>query len=255
MKAMIFAAGLGTRLQPFTLTAPKALFPLCGKTLLQYQIDKLRAAGINDIVINVHHFARQIVDYLHQHDNFGCHIAISDETDCLLDTGGGLRHAAKLLQDTDNPDEPVLACNVDILSNIDLSRLISAHQADSLATLVVSERQTQRYLLFDNSLTLRGWTNIATGERRPDTLSEQQLQQCQRLAFSGMQLLSPHILTLFDDIVAQKGERFSVIDLYLSLCKMQPIRAYIPDNYSMIDVGKTNDIYKAEEFVKNHSSY
>ena len=142
---MIFAAGLGTRLKPFTDNHPKALLPLAGKTLLQWQIDKLLAAGVTDIVVNVHHFADQIVEYLQANNGFGCRVQISDEREVLLETGGGLLKAAELLED----DEPVLVCNVDILSNIDLGAFIAAHQADELATIVVSNRETQRYLLFD----------------------------------------------------------------------------------------------------------
>ena len=138
-RAMIFAAGLGTRLRPFTESHPKALFELNGKTLLQYQIEQLKKAGITDIIVNVHHFAQQIVDYLQANDNFGIHIAISDETGNLLETGGGLRHAQAFFA-----REPFLACNVDILSNIDINALLQAHRSTDLATVVVSEREIGR---------------------------------------------------------------------------------------------------------------
>ena len=147
MKAMIFAAGLGTRLKPLTDTMPKALLPIAGKTLLQWQIEKLHNAGIRGIVVNVHHFADQIIDYLRANENFGCQIAVSDERGQLLETGGGLYKAKDLLCDGSNA--PVLACNVDILSNIRIEDLEKSYRSDMLGLLVVSRRQTQRYLLFD----------------------------------------------------------------------------------------------------------
>ncbi len=244
MKAMIFAAGLGTRLKPITNNIPKALLPLGGKTLLQYQIERLKAAGIREMVVNVHHFAEMIIDYLRQNNNFGCDIQISDERECLLDTGGGLRKAKQLLG-----DETVLACNVDILSNIDINHLMRAHSSDRLATLVVSERETQRYLLFDNNLELQGWTNIATQEVRPSGLTIR--TDWRRLAFSGMQVLSPAIFDNMDAVVAAKGEKFSLIDLYLSLCSEHKIVAFVPTNYHMMDVGKIDHLQEAEEFMQN----
>ena len=159
MKAMIFAAGLGTRLKPLTDTIPKALLPLAGKTLLQWQIERLKAAGIEDVVVNIHHFGQQIIDYLKVNEGFGCNIQVSDEREALLETGGGLLKAAALLGES----KPILVCNVDILSNIDLPRLIAAHRSDDLATVVVSDRETQRYLLFAGDGTLHGWTNRKTG--------------------------------------------------------------------------------------------
>jgi molybdopterin-guanine dinucleotide biosynthesis protein A len=169
MKAMIFAAGLGTRLKPFTDTKPKALLPLAGKTLLQWQIEKLKAVGITDIVVNVHHFGEQIIDYLQVNNGFGCNVRISDERGQLLETGGGLLYA---FDNGNMQTEPVLVCNVDILSNINLVDLIAAHvnSPKLLATVVVSERETQRYLLFDWNGELCGWTNKNTGEVKPEVL-------------------------------------------------------------------------------------
>ena len=143
MKAMIFAAGLGTRLKPLTDTMPKALVPLVGKPLLQWQVEKLRDAGITDIMVNVHHFPDMIIDTIRRNQGWGCHIEVSDERDELLDTGGGLRKALPLLD-----HEPVLACNVDILSNIDIRTLIARYEQTGVSQLVVSDRQTQRYLCF-----------------------------------------------------------------------------------------------------------
>lgn len=274
MRAMIFAAGLGTRLKPLTDTLPKALVPLAGKTLLQWQIERLKAAGITDIVVNVHHFPDMIINYLRENDNFGCRIAVSDERDMLLETGGGLRKAKSLLlgigsRESGNNDEPILICNVDILSNIDLPTLLHAYNPEEMGVVVVSPRDTQRYLLFDETNRLCGWTNIATGEVRPASLvsslnilpptGEADLQakptcQLQRsdlspLAFSGMQVLNPRIFDVMDKVVAEKGDKFSLIDLYLSIAEKEILRAFIPENYRMMDVGKIAQLSKAESFA------
>lgn len=233
MKAMIFAAGLGTRLKPLTDTMPKALVPLGGKPLLQWQVEKLREAGIRDIVVNVHHFPDQIIDAIRAHEGWGCRIQVSDERDCLLETGGGLRKAKALL----GTDEPVLTCNVDILSNIDLKALLAAYD-DSASLLVVSDRQTQRYLCFDAQQMLCGWTNIATGELKG--------RDGRHLAFSGMQILSPEALALLDTM---PEERFSLIDFYLRTMQRVPFRAYVPSDYRMMDVGKINQLAEAEAFA------
>ena len=157
MNALIFAAGLGTRLKPLTDTMPKAMVPVNGKPLLQILIEKLKTIGVTKVVINVHHFAQQIIDFVNANDSFGIDIRFSDETDMLLETGGGLKKASQLFDDK----SPVLVHNVDILSNADLSAL---YEEAKHTTLLVSERQTQRYLLFDDNNRLVGWTNIATGE-------------------------------------------------------------------------------------------
>lgn len=239
MKAMIFAAGLGTRLKPLTDTMPKALVPLAGKPLLQWQIERLRDAGITDIVVNVHHFPDQIINALRQHDGWGCHVQVSDEREALLETGGGLRKARPLLQG----DEPILVCNVDILSNIDIRALIAAYEQTGLSQLVVSERATQRYLCFDETNTLCGWTNIATGEVKG--------HDGRHLAFSGMQILHPSIFDKMDKVVSEKGDKFSLIDLYLSLCQTEVFKAYVPQHYRMMDVGKIDQLAEAEAFAKS----
>lgn len=272
MRAMIFAAGLGTRLKPLTDTLPKALVPLAGKTLLQWQIERLKAAGITDIVVNVHHFPDMIINYLRDNDNFGCRIAVSDERDMLLETGGGLRKAKELLTSSPNSliaSSPILICNVDILSNIDLPTLLQAYNPEEMGVVVVSPRDTQRYLLFDETNRLCGWTNIATGEVRPASLvsslnilpptGEADLQakptyQLQRsdlspLAFSGMQVLNPRIFDVMDKVVAEKGDKFSLIDLYLSIAEKEILRAFIPENYRMMDVGKIAQLSEAESFA------
>ena len=253
---LIFCAGLGTRLKPLTDTMPKALVPIAGKPLLQWQVERLRDAGITDIVINVHHFPDQIIDAIRSNNGWGCNIRISDERDRLLDTGGGLRKAGELLG-----EGLILACNVDILSNIDIRALIAAHNPQNIGTLVVSDRKTQRYLLFDDNLTLRGWTNIATSEVKPDFLSS--VANYRLLAFSGMQVLSPAIFNHMDRVVAQKGDKFSLIDLYLSVCEQDrstfnipnsTLSAFIPEDYRMMDVGKIDQIDEAERFAETLST-
>lgn len=254
MKAMIFAAGLGTRLKPLTDTLPKALVPLAGKTLLQWQIEQLKAAGITDIVVNVHHFPDMIINYLKENDNFGCTIQVSDERDRLLETGGGLRKAEALLgsniQEFRSSGEGILICNVDILSNIDIPTLLQSYNPAEMGLVVVSKRDTQRYLLFNEENRLCGWTNIATGEVRPASFaSSPNSLIASRLAFSGMQVLNPRIFDCMDDIVQQKGEKFSLIDLYLNIAQKEILRAYIPENYRMMDVGKINQLSEAEAFA------
>lgn len=252
---MIFAAGLGTRLKPLTDTLPKALVPLAGKTLLQWQIERLKAAGITDIVVNVHHFPDMIISYLQQNDNFGCNIQVSDERDMLLETGGGLRKAKEQLTSSPNSpiaSSPILICNVDILSNIDIPTLLQAYNPNEMGVVVVSERETQRYLLFNEENRLCGWTNIATGEvRGPISNIQYPIANSQKLAFSGMQVLNPRIFDVMDEVVKQKGNKFSLIDLYLSIAEKEILRAFIPENYRMMDVGKINQLSEAESFAYN----
>lgn len=235
MKAMIFAAGLGTRLKPLTDMMPKALVPLAGKPLLQWQVEKLREAGITDIVVNVHHFPDMIIDTVRRNNGWGCNITISDERDQLLDTGGGLKKALPLLG-----NEPVLACNVDILSNIDLRALIAAYEQTAVSRLVVSERATQRYLCFDEHNTICGWTNIATGEVKG--------RDGRHLAFSGMQILSPETLIRMEEV---PQDTFSLIDFYLSIMDKESLHAFVPADYRMMDVGKIDQIEAAERFAEN----
>ena len=252
---MIFAAGLGTRLKPLTDTLPKALVPLAGKTLLQWQIEKLKAAGIRDIVVNIHHFPDMIINYLKDNDNFGCNIQVSDERDMLLETGGGLRKAKALLgsevQEFRSSEEGILICNVDILSNIDIPTLLQAYNPNEMGVVVVSPRDTQRYLLFNEENRLCGWTNIATGEVRGPIADYQSPIANRQLAFSGMQVLNPRIFDCMDEVVKQKGEKFSLIDLYLSIAEKEILRAYIPENYRMMDVGKIDQISEAESFASS----
>ena len=254
MRAMIFAAGLGTRLKPLTDTLPKALVPLAGKTLLQWQIERLKAAGITDIVVNVHHFPDMIINYLRENDNFGCRIAVSDERDMLLETGGGLRKAKELLTSSPNSliaSSPILICNVDILSNIDLPTLLQAYNPEEMGVVVVSPRDTQRYLLFDETNRLCGWTNIATGEIRGEEAIRRKAkgEDMTPLAFSGMQVLNPRIFSCMDELAMLKGDKFSLIDLYVHIAEKEVLRAYIPENYRMMDVGKISQLSEAESFA------
>ena len=164
MKAMIFAAGLGTRLRPLTDHMPKALVPVAGKPMLERVILRLKEAGFNEITVNIHHFGEQIIDFLRAHDNFGTEIHISDERGMLLDTGGGIKKARPFL----DGQEPFLVHNADILTDIDLAGLYRHHlESDAESTLLVSERKTSRYLLFDDDYHLHGWINKSTGEVKP----------------------------------------------------------------------------------------
>lgn len=242
MKAMIFAAGLGTRLKPLTDTRPKALVELNGQTLLQRLMLKLHMSGISEVVINVHHFPDMIIDYLKANNGFGLKWQISDERNQLLETGGGLKKAESLLEG----NEPILVHNVDILSNLDFRQLIADHSSDRLATLVVSQRQTQRYFLFDDTMRLCGWTNKATGETRmPDDMPCDN-RTFNELAFSGIQIVSPLIFNTMNDF----GDRFSITELYIQKCGTHLIKGFVPQDYKMMDVGKINQIEEAQSFAE-----
>lgn len=237
MKALVFAAGMGTRLRPLTDTMPKALVPILGKPLLAHVIDKLKSEGFDDITINVHHFADHVQKYLSDND-FGVPIHISDERDLLRETGGGIRHARPFLEGS-----PFLVHNVDIISNIDLRRLVVSAREDSLSTIVVSERETKRYFLFDEGMRLVGWTNVDTGEVR-SPFKDLDVSSCRKLAFSGIHYFSPKIFEVFDSMLCP--ERFPIVDFYLSVCDKYPIYGYVPENLKMVDVGKFESLTEAE---------
>ena len=228
-QAMIFAAGLGTRLKPLTDTMPKALVRVGDKPLLWHVLMKLRAAGFERIVINVHHFAQQIVDYIGANQSFGLDIRFSDETGGLLETGGGIKKALPLF----NPSEPILIHNVDILSNLDLSAL----PLDA-PLLVVSRRQTKRYLQFDDSMRLVGWKNVETGEVKG--------REAQSMAFSGIHVFHPSLAPL----LADWPDRFPIMDFYLKACSDHLIRGYEAPNLRLLDVGKLDTLEAAELFIK-----
>ena len=241
MKALIFAAGLGTRLKPLTDTIPKALIPIAGIPLLEHVLLKLKAAGFNEIIVNVHHFPDQIIDFLKSKNNFDIRIEVSDERNLLLDTGGGIKNTAWFFDD----GKPFLVHNVDILSNVDLNELYNEHiQSNSLATLVVSKRDTFRYLLFNKDNRLCGWINEKTGETKPVKFDD--ISGFNKLAFAGIQMLSPLAFELMKNLEL----KFPVMDFYLSNVQNHNIKGFIPTNLQMLDVGKLDVLDKAEQFIK-----
>ncbi|MDR2127242.1 MAG: nucleotidyltransferase family protein [Prevotellaceae bacterium] len=238
-KAMIFAAGMGTRLKPLTDNLPKALVPLAGKPVLEHLINKLKRSGFTQIVINVHHFADMIIDFLARNNNFGVDIYISDERSCLLDTGGGIKHAARFLQG----NEPFLAHNVDIVSNADLNDIYEKHCAEnSFATLLVSVRNTSRCLLFNADNKLCGWQNKLTNELKPCN-SQFTYSECTAYAFGGIHVISPKIFNFLDDY----PKIFPIIDFYLSQSQKQDIRAYVPHHLRLADIGKYETLPQIEK--------
>ncbi len=246
MKAMIFAAGLGTRLRPLTDDRPKAMVEIAGKPMLQHVIERVSAAGFDDITINIHHFGQTIIDFLEQNKNFGLNIHISDERGLLLDTGGGILKARQWL----DGDEPFLVHNTDIISTLDLKAFYDYHmQHDALATILVKERQTQRYLLFDNNDRMCGWTNKATGEFKPHIEKLQGLD-LKELAFGGLHIISPSIFPLLERYRRQQGEKFSIIPFYITECKHYLIHGYHPDGeYKWLDIGKPETLAQARELL------
>ena len=244
MQAMVFAAGLGTRLKPLTDTMPKALVPVCGKPLLYHVLCRLRDAGYDDIVVNIHHFAGQIKDYLEAND-FGVRIRVSDESDLLRETGGGILFARRFLERNDG--EPFLVHNVDIVSNLDLAWFREQWRPGALATLLVSERSTQRYLLFDDDMRLVGWTNIATGEVR-SPYSDLDPEKYHKFAFAGIHNISPSVFGVFDS----RGcpERFPIMDFYLQVCDSHPIYGAVAPGLTLVDVGKIETLAEAERICE-----
>ncbi len=233
--AMIFAAGLGTRLRPFTLTAPKALFPINGKPLLQRNIEYAQSFGIQRFVINVHHFSDQILNFLKQHNNFGAEILISDETDELLETGGGLLKAQNLLGNQD-----FLILNSDILADINLKQLIDFHKKNNaLASLAVSDRESTRKLLFDAENRLCGWRDLRNNQ---EIIARE--NHSKSLAFSGVHMLSP----LFFEKNTFSG-KFSIMKSYLDLMTDEYILGFL-HNSKVLDVGKPEAITLAKKYFK-----
>jgi len=242
-QAMILAAGLGTRLKPLTDTMPKALVPVGGKPLLEHLIRKLQAQGYDHFVVNIHHFAQQIVDYVQQQD-YASQVRFSDESAQLLETGGGLKKAQGMFR----PDEPVLLHNVDILDNVDYEWLHLQHQTADDAVLLVSGRKTKRYLLFDDSMRLVGWKNIETGEIKSPyesvrrTGRSQQDGELHMYAFSGIHSFSPRLFPLMDSF----PDKFGIIDFYLSVCHRSRIVGLVKDDLRVLDVGKLDSLEQAE---------
>ncbi|WP_124641348.1 MULTISPECIES: NDP-sugar synthase [Amniculibacterium] len=236
MKAMIFAAGKGTRLKPFTDSHPKALALVNGVSLLERNIRYLQSYGIQDFVINIHHFGEQIVDFLKKNNNFNAQIEISDEKD-LLETGGGLVFARSFL----DHGEDFIIMNADILTNLDISDLAKYHQQkQDYATLAVSDRNSSRKLLFNDEMILRGWLNVGTGEQR---LAEHNIG-FRALAFSGVHCVNPEI---FNKI--RRTGKFSIMEEYLDLMLTEHIHGYLHDA-DLIDVGKPEAVLLAEKIFK-----
>jgi NDP-sugar pyrophosphorylase family protein len=239
LNAMIFAAGLGTRLKPYTNSKPKALVELAGKTLLEHVILKLKKLGVDRIVVNVHHFADLIEEFLQENNNFGLDIRISDERNELLDTGGGLKKARELFI----PDAPILIYNVDILSSIDLNLLIESHKkSKALVSMVMRKRESSRYLYFDVNRQLTGWKNCKSGETK---VARPEMSESEPMAFSGIHLIDYSLFSL----ITEEG-KFSIIDLYLRLAKSEKILAYADDSKIWFDLGKPAQLLKAEELFK-----
>lgn len=242
MKAMIFAAGLGTRLKPLTDHMPKALVPVAGRPMLEHVILKLKAAGFNELVINIHHFGEQILDFLRANQNFGLTIHISDERDCLLDTGGGIRKAEPFFRG----NEPFLVHNVDILSDTDLKALYEYHrQSGNDATLLASRRKTIRYLLFDDEKRLCGWINKDTLQTKPEGFAYNP-EHHHEYAFSGIHVISPSLFHYMDERWTGK---FSIMDFYLQTCHEARIGGRLTDTLRLIDIGKPETMTQAEEFL------
>ncbi|MES2004521.1 MAG: sugar phosphate nucleotidyltransferase [Bacteroidota bacterium] len=235
MKAMIFAAGLGSRLKPWTDHHPKALAVVNGKSLLQRNIEYLQQFGIYEVIVNVHHFAEQIVDTLTQNKGWGSAFAISDETTEVLETGGGLLKAAWYFENVTD----FVVMNADILTDMNLGEMIRQHkEAKALATLAVSERETSRYFLFNNNHVLSGWRNIKTGEEK---IVRNEIPLAQK-AFSGIHVINTKMLAM----IMQRG-KFSMVDVYLTLAANNTISCFDHTGANLVDVGKPENIAKAEQ--------
>jgi NDP-sugar pyrophosphorylase family protein len=239
MKAMIFAAGLGTRLRPLTNDRPKALVELNGVSLLEINIRRLIHFGVTEIVVNTHHFADKIADFLRANDNFGIKIAVSHEVEKPLETGGGLKKAAWFFE---NDTEPFIVCNADILSNIDLQKMYDWHKnTDALATYAIQQRNTSRYMLHNTEGLMCGWMNVKTKEVKI-CREAAALQMC---SFSCFHVINPAIFA-----TALPNDYFSIIDWYLAIGKQHKIAGYRHDTDLWCDVGKPETLTEAAELAK-----
>lgn len=240
MKAMVFAAGLGTRLRPETENKPKALVEVGGKPMLQHVIEHLKDAGVNSLVVNVHHFAEQIVEFLKANNNFGMEIHISNESDLLLDTGGGVVKAHEML--TDNSS--VILHNADILTDVDLRRLYEAHSkaANDVTLLVDANRNSSRQLLFGTDGRMHGWLNCKTGQTRPGKLDTEKMT---KLSFNGIHVMSQHALQQL--VAYSTGTKpFSITDFYIEACKELNIASYLmPSECQWFDIGSHEKLQNA----------
>jgi mannose-1-phosphate guanylyltransferase len=245
MKAMVLAAGLGTRLQPLTENRPKALVEIAGRTLLEITLSRLRLFGIRQVIINVHHFADMMVAYLKANGDFGMHIEVSRE-EILLDTGGGLKKAAYFfLENSSRPEEPFVLHNVDVISTIDLRRIVQVHaENQALATLAVQERPASRYLLFDEELRLCG----RGSENDPEWQLVRPSPQPKTLGFCGIHVISPRIFTM----MSEDGV-FSIVPCYLRLAaRGEKILGFPADEYYWRDLGRPDHVLQAAQELKEH---
>ena len=249
MKALIFAAGLGTRLKPITDTMPKALVPVGGKPLIEHVARKLKASGVDGAVVNVHHFDDMIDEWVDNQDIMP--MDVSDERACLLETGGGVLHARPYLEDCGH----FLIHNVDIISDLDIQWFASQVREDAVATLLVSDRKTSRYLLFDpETMRLVGWTNVTTGEVR-SPYADLDMTKCLKLAFSGIHIMSDMVFAVLDEYAREKYQgvsapRFPIMDFYLDACARSGIYGVVAENLRLVDVGKFDTLEAAEGVLR-----
>lgn len=253
MNALILAAGLGTRLGPWTAERPKALVEVAGKTMLEHQIRHLAAAGFDRICINIHHFADKMEEFISCNGNFGIEgleIMISDERDLLLDTGGGIRRALGLFsQRQDTAGQPVLIHNVDIFSDTDLKSLYMSHvESKADATLLVSERETSRYLYFNRCSRLKGWSNVKTGAVR-SPYPDFDPGKCRRAAFQGIHVMSASMLEKLETVAEEK---FSITDFYVDMAAKLKMQAVFTPADEWVDAGKPDQLPRAAEIVNAH---
>jgi NDP-sugar pyrophosphorylase family protein len=241
MRAMILAAGLGTRLRPITNSIPKALIKIKEHTLLELQIRKLKSSGINKIIINIHHHAKMIENYLKRNSYFDCNIVLSDESNQLLETGGGLKKAARFFSDS----SPFLIHNVDVITNLNLNKFFDHHnKVNALATLAVMERKSSRYFVFDEENILVGWKNEKTEESK---VVRKPIGKIKLLAFSGIQIVEPKIFKYFPD-----KDVFSLVDLYLAAASEERVAAFNHSDDIWLDLGKKENLVEAENLFERN---
>ena len=240
MKALVFAAGLGTRLRPITDHIPKALVPVAGVPMLERVIKKLSAQGCDSFVVNVHHFASQIEDFLRDSGNFGLPIAISEELEEPLETGGGIKHAEPLLH---SEEGRFLVHNADILSTLDVGWFIGQDTPGTLATLLVRDAPADRCLLFDDDMRLTGWTNVKTGEVKSPYLPDYDPSAYHKFSFCGIHIISEDVFPA----MASWPSKFGIIDFYLSLAALRPIKGVVaPADMRLVDIGSPEGLREAE---------
>lgn len=243
MKGMVFAAGLGTRLRPLTDSVPKALVELGGVAMLERVLTRMKSCGVGEAVVNVHHFAGKVVDFLREHDDFGMRLHISDESDMLLDTGGGVAAAADWL----SGDEPVLLHNADIYTDVDFMEMLREHEASGAdATLLTGRRTTSRYLLFDRDMRMHGWTDVRSGRVHPEGLDVSGMES---MAFGGVHIVSPGLVEDICRYAGDKGKRvFSITDYYIESCGGMYIKGWCqPAGTNWHDIGTLDKLRRAED--------